>query len=438
MNQQVLRSGLRGGAEFLLVLFFVVVGYAAWRKGLFPASANGYLGGYLQAALAAAAGALLVNLVAARSGRPGGAALVLGFLAVLGVAYYCGLSALAAAALLLAVSWGVGSLFHTGSGSDPWLTSLVGLAVVAAVVGWLLPFQVHDGRIHLAAAVLNRPHVSVNFIEAVRRHSRARVVYYGHDVHHLRLLEQLKLQPDPALQAEAERFRAMEHDLWRRSDVILYPSSDETAHVRAWLQAQGGAAVAETVPLFAYEALDEADVPGPEHRRDILFVAGFAHPPNVDAACWFVREALPRIRERMPGVRTLLVGSNPHPDVQALAGDGVEVTGYVSDERLAAYYRAARVAVAPLRFGGGVKGKVLESLRFGVPCVTTSTGMQGLGDAAGFMPRADDADGFAAAVLRLLADDGDWHRVSAASRGFIARHYSREALWGVLSRSVGA
>ncbi|RRN56363.1 hypothetical protein EIM48_07440 [Pseudoxanthomonas sp. SGNA-20] len=154
MNQQVLRSGLRGGAELLLVLFFVVVGYAAWRKGLFPASANGYLGGYLQAALAAAAGALLVNLVAARSGRPGGAALVLGFLAVLGVAYYCGLSALAAAALLLAVSWGVGSLFHTGSGSDPWLTSLVGLAVVAAVVGWLLPFQVHDGRIHLAAAVL--------------------------------------------------------------------------------------------------------------------------------------------------------------------------------------------------------------------------------------------------------------------------------------------
>ena len=291
---------------------------------------------------------------------------------------------------------------------------------------------------HLDAVVLNRPHVSVNFIEAVRRHSRARVVYYGHDVHHLRLLEQLKLQPDPALQAEAERFRAMEHDLWRRSDVILYPSSDETAHVRAWLQAQGGAAVAETVPLFAYEALDEADVPGPEHRRDILFVAGFAHPPNVDAACWFVREALPRIRERMPGVRTLLVGSNPHPDVQALAGDGVEVTGYVSDERLAAYYRAARVAVAPLRFGGGVKGKVLESLRFGVPCVTTSTGMQGLGDAAGFMPRADDADGFAAAVLRLLADDGDWHRVSAASRGFIARHYSREALWGVLSRSVGA
>ena len=60
----------------------------------------------------------------------------------------------------------------------------------------------------------------------------------------------------------------------------------------------------------------------------------------------------------------------------------IEVTGYVSDQVLTERYQRARVAVAPLRFGGGVKGKVLESLRHGLPCVTTSIGMQGLGDAA--------------------------------------------------------
>ncbi|KAF1686743.1 glycosyl hydrolase family 1 [Pseudoxanthomonas broegbernensis] len=296
-------------------------------------------------------------------------------------------------------------------------------------------WMAEHGR-HLQAVVLNRPHVSVNFIDAVRRHSQARIVYYGHDVHHLRLLEQLRLQPDAKLEVEAARFRAMEHDLWLRSDVVLYPSTDETAHVRQWLQDRDGKALARTVPLFAYEPVPDAQVPGPGQRRDILFVAGFAHPPNVDAARWFMGEVLPRVRRELPQVRVSLVGSNPHPEVKAMAGEGVEVTGYVSDERLAAYYRNARVSVAPLRFGGGVKGKVLESLRFGVPCVTTPTGMQGLGGAAGFMQSSADADRFAAMVVRLLRDDDHWCRTSQASRTFITDHYSPRALWDVLSAAV--
>lgn len=290
---------------------------------------------------------------------------------------------------------------------------------------------------YFSAVVLNRPHVSVNFIDAVRRHSQARVVYYGHDIHHLRLAEQLKVAPDPAMEAEAERLRGFEQRLWAEADVVLYPSTDETAHVRQWLAARGGGAEAQTVPLFAYEPLDHTQVAGPQQRQDILFVAGFAHAPNVDAARWFVGQILPRVREVLPQVRLSIVGSNPHPDVQALADESVEVTGYVSDVRLAAYYQQARVAIAPLRFGGGVKGKVLESLRFGLPCVTTPTGMQGLGDAAGFMPASADPQQFADLVVEMLTDDARWLQVSVESRAFIAAHYSRDALWSVLSGALG-
>ena len=286
------------------------------------------------------------------------------------------------------------------------------------------------------AIILNRPHVSVGLVESVRRHSRAHLVYYGHDVHHLRMEEQLRLHPGPSLEAEAERFRKMEHAMWLAADTILYPSTDETRHVRNWLATHGGSAEAETIPLYAYDPLSDDGVPGPVGRRDILFVAGFAHPPNVDAARWFVAEVLPLVRASVPGIRVTLVGSNPHVDVLALAGEGVEVTGYVSDERLATYYRSARVAVAPLRFGGGVKGKVLESLRFGVPCVTTSTGLQGLDDASGFMQASDDARAFADQVIRLLGDDDQWDRVSQMSRQFIADHYSPEALWRALSKAI--
>lgn len=292
---------------------------------------------------------------------------------------------------------------------------------------------------HLDAVVLNRPHISVDLVSSVRNHSKATLIYYGHDIHHLRMQQQLALQPDAELEVETRRFRVFEHALWEHSDVVLYPSTDETNHVRSWLEANAPDARtrAQTIPLYAYERIADADVPGPSARAGILFVAGFAHAPNVDAATWFVQEILPLVRQQIPDATVTLVGSNPRPEVLALASPGVKVTGYVSDETLAQYYRGARVSVAPLRFGGGVKGKVLESLRYGVPCVTTSIGMQGLGDAAKFMLADDEPQAFAAHIVAVMQSDDMWQRVSTAERDFIDRCYSREALWNVLGAAIG-
>lgn len=292
---------------------------------------------------------------------------------------------------------------------------------------------------YLDAVVLNRPHISAELVGSVRRHSRAKLVYYGHDIHHLRMQQQLALHPDRELEQEAHRFREFEHGLWRQVDVVLYPSTDETAHVRGWLaKHEPGVDIrAETIPLYAYEPVTEAEMAGPEEREGILFVAGFAHAPNVDAALWFVREVLPLVQREVPGARLSLVGSNPRPEVLAMASEDIEVTGYVSDQVLTERYHRARVAVAPLRFGGGVKGKVLESLQHGLPCVTTSIGMQGLGDASSFMMVADAPEEMAAHIVTLLRDDQIWSRVSIAEREFIGCHYSHDALWQVLSESIG-
>ena len=90
----------------------------------------------------------------------------------------------------------------------------------------------------------------------------------------------------------------------------------------------------------------------------MLFVGGFAHPPNEDAALWFVEKVLPIIRQREPNVRRWLVGSNPTRKVRDLAvNPSVAVTGFVTDEQLAAHYAKARVAIAPLRYRAGMKGR---------------------------------------------------------------------------------
>lgn len=287
-----------------------------------------------------------------------------------------------------------------------------------------------NGR-YLDAAILNRPHVAVNYLRALREHSKARVLYYGHDIHHLRLEQQLRLAADPRVQRDMEQVRGQEWAMWRDADVVLYPSDDETAHVNEWLRTNAGRAQALTVPLYGYPDVLQAYREGPAGRQDILFVAGFAHAPNVDAARWLVHDILPRVRERHPRVQLHLVGANPTADVWDLACADVHVTGYVSDEVLEDYYARCRVAVAPLRFGGGMKGKVLESMRHGLPMVTTSVGVQGL-SAAAFLPHADASDILADHLVALLENDKLWRDISEQSVEFITGNYSEQALWRVL------
>lgn len=284
---------------------------------------------------------------------------------------------------------------------------------------------------YLDAAILNRPHVAVNYLRALRDHSGARVLYYGHDIHHLRLEQQLQFTADGKVRREMEQVRGQEWEMWRAADAVLYPSDDETAHVKAWQQANESSAQALTVPLYGYPDVIRAHQAGVGGRQDILFVAGFAHPPNVDAARWLVHDILPRVRERHPGVHLHLVGSNPAAEVLELAGADVHVTGYVSDDVLKDYYARCRVGVAPLRFGGGMKGKVLESMRHGLPLVTTSVGVQGL-SAASFLPHADTADALAGHVVALLENESLWREVSEQSSRFITANYSEQALWRVL------
>jgi len=292
-----------------------------------------------------------------------------------------------------------------------------------------------DNGQYLDVAILNRPHVSVNYVAPLRRHSAARVLYYGHDIHHLRMQQQLQLQHDAALQAEMLRFRDLEWAMWRDADAVLYPSDEETTHVSQWLHAHAGRAQACTIPLYGYAEVAANQSATLARRRDILFVAGFAHPPNVDAATWLVQQILPLVQQRHPQVHLHLVGSNPAAAVTALASAQVHVTGYVSDAELAGYYARCRVATAPLRFGGGMKGKVLESMCHGLPMVTTSVGVQGLAGAA-FLPHADAPAVLADHICRLLEDDAHWCATSRAGTEFIEAEYSQAALWRVLDAQL--
>jgi glycosyltransferase involved in cell wall biosynthesis len=168
----------------------------------------------------------------------------------------------------------------------------------------------------------------------------------------------------------------------------------------------------------------------------LLFVAGFAHPPNRHGLTWFLDNVLPDIRARLPAARLVIAGSNPPPDVQALSSSHISIRPNVSEAELRALYHAARVAVVPLRYGAGVKLKVVEALREGLPLVTTPVGAQGVPGIADILPVHDEPAAFADAVRRLLTDGIAWAECATAQVEYAAAHYSEAALRGSLQQAL--
>ncbi|WP_255682820.1 glycosyltransferase [Dyella sp. 2HG41-7] len=293
-------------------------------------------------------------------------------------------------------------------------------------VGWMDGFErfLREYGSELDSVLLSRPHVAIKFIDAIKLHApQARVVYYGHDLHFMRLRQQYEVSADPKQKAQADQAESLEAMLWARSDVVLYPSQEEIDTVTRLAPNVASRAV----QAYCFDDFGAPDTPLAS-RNDLLFVAGFGHPPNEDAAAWLVESIFPLVRQSHPSVRLYLVGSNPTERVRSLESDHVIVTGYVEDKVLQDFYKHCRVAVVPLRFGAGIKSKVVEALQRGVPLVTTSVGAQGLHGIQEVARIVDDESSIAQSIVELLRNDEEWQRLSLNSAQYAKARFSRESM----------
>ncbi|MDA0666814.1 MAG: glycosyltransferase family 4 protein [Planctomycetota bacterium] len=164
------------------------------------------------------------------------------------------------------------------------------------------------------------------------------------------------------------------------------------------------------------------EVPG-----NLILFGNMDFLPNVDAAIHFARDILPLVRARHPEVTFTIVGTNPVPEVLALAGlPGVEVTGRVED--LKPFIQRACMLVAPMRFGAGIKNKVLESMAVEKPVVTNSTGVEAMHDEVReLLVIADEDHDFATAVSDLLDDPERRAKLGHHGREVMGRLHSWDA-----------
>ncbi|HEV2057771.1 MAG TPA: glycosyltransferase [Solirubrobacteraceae bacterium] len=254
--------------------------------------------------------------------------------------------------------------------------------------------------------LLSGADAAASVIDASRRaFPGATIVYDSIDLHFLRQGRKAEVVGGPS---ERDYWHAKELECIQRSDLTATVTETEAQIVRSLVP------TARTVVLpVVYEPDPSPRLPY-DATRDLLFIGGFLHDPNVDAVKYFAREVLPLVSDEIDA-RLWVIGQHPPEEIRALQSASVVVTGHVPD--VEHHLRHARVFVSPVRYGAGMKGKNVHAMAHGLPLVTTTIGAEGMDLIDGQHALiCDGAEAFAAGIVALYRDPALWERLSTSSR----------------------
>jgi polysaccharide biosynthesis protein PslH len=299
--------------------------------------------------------------------------------------------------------------------------------LAAGTPSWVRALRSHafDVRVRDVTATWRPDVLHVDFsvmgqyVSAPGHCRRPPAVLVEHDVAHAAASELHGIRRGLAAlrpRAEALAWKRFERRLLARVDgVAVFTQRDARA-----LRVLDAAADVSVIPLgvdVPAEPLDPIGVNPPT----VVFVGSFVHEPNVDAAIRLVHDVLPRLRDTMPELVVEIVGQAPPTEVQALAGLRVAVHGDVPD--VTPFLERAAVVAVPIRLGGGMRVKVLESLAAGKAVVASPRAVEGLPVVDDeHLLVADGDDAFAAAIGRLVRDPALRAALGASARAWAAEH----------------
>ena len=284
-----------------------------------------------------------------------------------------------------------------------------------------------DNQNNIDIVYSNRPHITKKYIDFIRNYTNIKFIYYGHDLHYLREFREYELTGNIKHKLESDKWKKIEYEIMHKSDVVYYPSyiekeeilkNDKSINVKA-------------INAYFYDDTIDNYKNNIKNRDGILFVGGFTHRPNVDAMLWFVKEVYPLIIMKQ-NIKLIIAGSNPPKEIKDLECDNIIVKGYVSDQELLELYKNVKMTVAPLRYGAGIKGKVIESAYHGVPMVTTSVGAEGLKNYDKFLTVCDIPKEMANSILDIYNNEKKLIEYSKEALKFINDNYSMNAAWNII------
>ncbi|MCK9281750.1 MAG: glycosyltransferase [Melioribacteraceae bacterium] len=264
-------------------------------------------------------------------------------------------------------------------------------------------------------------HIAEYFVDIIRREiPEVPILVDTMDIHYLRELRQAEMSGKTELKKSAELNKKKEIALYKKVDCITTVTENDRLELKKYLP--------EKSVLILTDVHDPKETKTKfEDRNGFVFVGNFNHNPNEDAVLYFVDEIFPLIKTKLPDAKFLVVGNNPTEKIKALDSENIIVTGWVPE--VEPYLEKSRVSVVPLRYGAGNKGKVGETLSYGLPMVSTTIGAEGMNIIDGehsFV--TDDPKEFAERAIKLYNDKSLWETFSISGKELIASIYSSELM----------
>jgi GT2 family glycosyltransferase len=262
--------------------------------------------------------------------------------------------------------------------------------------------QIQETVIYTDIAWICRPELFAKYFPLISINDKIRIIYDTIDLHFLRLEREKELFPKK--RNNVKKVKKMELAAVNIADTTI-AISDVDEEILHGYKARN-VVVIPNVHNLKYRVLKKDF----KERKNILFIGSYKHTPNIDAVLWLIKEIMPIVWRVDPEIKVTLLGSKTTKAVENLASDKVFVPGFIND--VSFYFNSHRLFVAPLRYGAGMKGKIGQSLEYGLPIVSTSIGVEGMymRDHESVLV-ADDALSFAKSIIELYNDETLWNLI---------------------------
>lgn len=263
---------------------------------------------------------------------------------------------------------------------------------------------------------------ALRYLDSVRFFQpNARIIIDSVDLHFRRFLVKAKLENTPEAMHYATDIKRQELSIYRSSDSVIMVTPEDVEALKFELPHMHTGLIPNIhniPPLLDKNCGDPVN---------LIFVGGFRHAPNEDAVLYFAKDIWPKVKECIPSARMAVVGEQPSPAIKSLNRPDFQILGHVP-ELLPVLFQAD-ISVAPLRWGGGIKGKVGEAMAFGLPVVTTSVGAEGFGlvpDKHAIV--ADQPEAFSAGIVRLVHDKQLFNTMRKSAHALVKERFSSEGM----------
>jgi len=269
--------------------------------------------------------------------------------------------------------------------------------------------------------MLNSPR-SIRYIDFFKKNIKTKVLYYDMDVHFVREKLRYEVSKNNKYLRESKYHKVIEKKLFCSADAVLTISEKENKFIRQFINKNN----VFTIPCYVYDKYLDVNYIANE-RKNLLFVGGDWETANLDGIKWFIEKIFPSVYRKNKDINLVIVGLYDDKFIKQHQNDNVKFEGKISEERLKELYLSSKLVIAPLRFGAGVKGKVVEAMYYGVPIVSTDFGVEGLMSGfEDFITVSNTEMSFSNSVLNLYNDNISLEKFSALSLKYSKEHFSFE------------